>query len=152
MWFWSGLSLAARLQYIALVLFLGTMFVIRDLDPRMRWFGLPLWQITGPLILLMLALGRILLPLMLRSPQRTQRFLSFFGLAVFVLGVVSANQRWGRLLIVYLTLTLALWLDVSCSFWFISEIQRRLQGLRESLKTHSENDVQEFEDEQDRAE
>lgn len=128
--FWRGLSLGSKLQYVALGLILATVFVMRDMNPRMRWFGLPLWQITLPLILLTFVLGRMLLPLMLWHPTRTQSILSVFGWVIFGLGIVAASQRWGRrLMIVQVGLTTAMWLDASCSFWFVSEIQWRALAL-----------------------
>lgn len=128
--FWSGLSLGSKLQYIALGLILGAVFTYRDLNPRMRWFGLPLWQITLPLILLTIVMGRLLLPLMLKHPTRTQRFLALFGWLVFGLGILISTQKWGRrLMLVQVGFTTLMWLDLSCWFWFLSEIQLRAAAM-----------------------
>lgn len=129
-YFWTGLPLASKLQFIALGLILGSVFVNRDL--ALRWFGLPLWQITTPLILVTIVLGRLLLPWMLRHPQQAQSILSWSGMIVFSLGLVGTMQWWGRLLITHVFLTTAMWLNASCWFWLISEIQRRNALLAEA--------------------
>jgi len=146
-YFWSGLPLGSKLQFVALGLILGSVFWNRDLNPARRWFGRPLWQVTVPLILLMFVLGRLLLPLMLRSPLRTQRALYRFGMLVFVLGIYASTQRWGRLMITHVSLSLAMWLDVSCWFWFISEIQiRAAELLSRQSKENSADDDSESDD------
>lgn len=125
--FWSGLPLASKLQFLVLGLILGSVFVNRDL--QRQWFGLPLWKITVPLILGTFVLGRILLPVMLWHPERTQRVLYWLGMTVFCIGLYSATQRWGRLMLTHVGLTTAMWLDASCWFWFISEIQARVVAM-----------------------
>lgn len=127
-YFWTGLPLASKLQFVAMGLILGSVFVERDL--KLRWFGLPLWQITIPLILGTFLLGRMLLPLMLWRPIPAQRFLYWLGITVFLVGLLSMTQRWGRMMIVHVGLTTAMWLDASCWFWFVSEIQKRTQAMQ----------------------
>ena len=136
-YFWTGLPLASKLQFIALGLILGAVFVKRDLE--LRWFGLPLWQITTPLILVTIVLGRLLLPWMLRRPRQAQWILSWSGRIVFVLGLVGTMQWWGRLLITHVFLTTAMWLNASCWFWFSSEIQRRIEALASGGLPESES-------------
>lgn len=125
--FWSGLPLASKLQFLVLGLVLGSVFVNRDLNRQ--WFGLPLWKITVPMIMGTFVLGRILLPVMLWHPERTQRILYWLGMVVFCVGLYSTTQRWGRLMITHVGLTTAMWLDASCWFWFISEIQMRVVAM-----------------------
>lgn len=127
--FWAGLSLGSKLQFLVLGLVLGSVFVAKDLNPRNHVLGVPLWQVTVPLILGMFVLGRLLLPIMLSHPKRTQWLLFWFGMLVFIVGLIVATLPLRRLLITHLTLTSAMWLDVSCWFWFISEIQRRVSAL-----------------------
>lgn len=123
--FWNGLTLASRLQYLAFAIVLGALYVQRDLNPANRVFGHPLWHLTLVLIVLMVIAGRLLLPLMMRFPTATRWMLGLFGVAVFVLSFYLATRR--LILLTHLILTAALWLDASCSFWFISEVQRRAE-------------------------
>lgn len=124
-YFWKGLPPASKLQFLAMVLVLGSIFVTKDMHPRRRAFGVPLWQVTAPLIVGTFVLARLLLPLMLLSPLRAQRVFSWFGMSIFFVSILSMNQRWGRMLITHLGITIAMWLDVWCWFWFVSEIQWR---------------------------
>ncbi|MBS0201325.1 MAG: hypothetical protein JSS49_00390 [Planctomycetes bacterium] len=154
-YFLSGLPLGAKLQFLALGMILGLVFINRDLNPRMQWFGLPLWQITVPLILGVFVLGRLLLPLMMWQPKRAQGLLRWLGMLVLGIGLLSMFQWWGRLLIVHVGLTTAMWLDASCWFWFISEIQKRTVAM--SDQSHDPDEAtdeyadadSEFEDEED---
>jgi hypothetical protein len=127
-YFWSGLPLFSKLQYLLLGLVMGTLFVRRDLHPGNQFLGLPLWQITVPLIVATFILGRLLLPVMLLHPVRTQRVLYLFGISLFAAGLYFATRR--LVMITHLGTTCALWLDVSCWFWFISEIQLRAAAMR----------------------
>ena len=128
-YFWSGLPLSSKLQYLALGLILGTLFARRDLNPANRFLGLPLWQITVPLILGTFVLGRLLLPVMLLHPVRTQRVLYLFGITLFAVGLFIATRR--LVMITHLGMTCAMWLDASCWFWFISEIQLRVAAMKD---------------------
>lgn len=123
-YFWKGLSLSAKLQYLGMGLLLGWTFVRIDLNNR--FMGLPMWQVTVSMIVWTFLLGRLLLPLLMLNPVRSQRMLSWFGMLIFLLGLYIATQPWRGKKIVHLVLTQALWLDVSCWFWLISEIQMRL--------------------------
>lgn len=122
-YFWSGLPLASKLQFVAMGIILGWIFVSIDLKNHL--LGIPLWQVTGSLILGTFVVGRLLTPLMMRYPTQAQRALWWFGMLVFCLGLYSSTQAWRRVMIVHLGLTTAMWLDASCWFWFISESQKR---------------------------
>lgn len=128
-YFWSGLPLSSKLQYLALGLILGTLFVRRDLNPANRFLGLPLWKITVPLILGTFVLGRLLLPVMLLHPVRAQRVLYLFGMMLFAVGLFIATRK--LVMITHLGMTCAMWLDASCWFWFISEIQLRVAAMKD---------------------
>lgn len=128
-YFWSGLPLTSKLQFLVMGIILGTLFATKDLNPKNHVLGVPLWKITASMIFGTFVLGRILLPVMLWHPTRTQRVLSLCGIMVFGVGLLIATLPLRRLLITHLSITLALWLDVSCWFWFISEIQWRASRL-----------------------
>ncbi|MFO1044757.1 MAG: hypothetical protein U0941_23540 [Planctomycetaceae bacterium] len=129
-YFWKGLPFTSKLQYLAMLLVLGSIFVQIDMHPARRAFGLPLWKVTGSLICASFVLARLLLPLMMARPILSQRILSWFGMSIFLFSLISMNQRWGRMLVMHLTITVGMWLDVWCSFWFTSEIQRKIAALR----------------------
>jgi hypothetical protein len=122
--FWSGLPILSKLQYVFLAFVLGSLFYYRDLNPKNQFLGQPLWHVTLPLILGTIVLGRLLLPIMRWRPKATMRVLYTFGLAVFLAGLYCAMQGLNRSLLFHFGFTLALWLDASCWFWFISETQR----------------------------
>jgi len=122
-YFWTALPFASKLQYLAFGLVLGALFYQRDLNPANRAFGQPLWHVTGVVIVLMILLGRLLLPVMLAVPDRTRWVLSGLGLGLFAMSLYLATRR--LILLTHLAMTAALWLDASCWFWFISESQRR---------------------------
>ncbi len=132
-YFWKGLPFTAKLQYLAMLLVLGSIFVQIDMHPGRKAFGVPLWQVTGSLICATFILARLLLPLMMARPILSQRLLSWFGMSIFLFSLISMNQRWGRMLITHLGITVGMWLDVWCSFWFTSEIQRRIAMFQDGL-------------------
>ena len=146
-WFCSALTMAAKLQYIALALILGYNFVMIDLNPANQLFGVPLWMTTAPLFVGMIIIGRLLLPLMIAHPTRAQQFLHGFGLTTFGVWVFSHGQWWGGLAITYLSLMGSFWLEAACSFWFISEMGRmqemmlaQMSGLVSSLSSSSHDE------------
>jgi hypothetical protein len=122
-YFVSGLPLGSKLQFAAMGMILAWIFISIDLKNHL--LGIPLWQVTGSLILGTFVIGRLLMPLMVRYPTQAQRALWWFGMLVFCLGLYSSTLAWRRVMIVHLGLTMAMWLDASCWFWFISEVQRR---------------------------
>ena len=80
-YFWKGLPFTAKLQYLAMLLVLGSIFVQIDMHPGRKAFGVPLWQVTGSLICATFILARLLLPLMMARPILSQRLLSWFGMS-----------------------------------------------------------------------
>jgi len=136
--FWTGLPTSSKLQFAALGLILGYAFVSNDLNPANKFLGRSLWQFTVPMILGAIILGRMLLPAMLRYPERAQQVLNGFGLLVFGVWIVSANQWWGRLIVTYFGIIGGMWFDASCWFWFVSEMKHREAVLLEQLLQLSE--------------
>ncbi len=153
-WFLRALPLAAKLQQAVFVLILAYNFTMIDLNPANQLFGSPLWMTTVPIIVAMIVLARLLLPMMMAHPQRTQQFLRGLGLMVFGTWLFGQNQWWGRMVVTYLGLIGGLWFEAAASFWFVSEMQRRqelmLSGLAELMAnhepTHSDEPVTESDD------
>lgn len=143
-YFWSGLPLGSKLQFAAMGILLGWIFISIDLKNHL--LGIPLWQVTGSLILGTFVTGRLLMPLMVRYPTQAQRALWWFGMLVFCLGLYSSTQAWRRVMIVHLGLTMAMWLDASCWFWFISEVQRRATHGGRPVTTEDEDSSQFYEE------
>src|SRR5689334_8051909 len=117
--FWRAVPLSAKFQYFAMALIVGYAFYMKDMHPRNKLFGVPLWQVSGPMILGTIIIGRMLLPLMMMNPARAQRTLQWFGRFVFVMWIFSIFQQ-RRLIISYQAMSGVIWLEVSCWFWFIS--------------------------------
>lgn len=121
------------MQQAVLALVLGYNFAAIDLNPVNRLFGAPLWMTTVPIILAMIVLGRLLLPLMMAHPGRSQQILHGLGLVIFGAWLFGRGQWWGALVITYLALIGGLWLEAACSFWFVSESFRRRELILEHL-------------------
>lgn len=133
-WFWSALPLGSKLQFFVLALILGYNFVQIDLNPVNRLFGSPLWVMTVPIIVAAIVTGRLLLPVMMAHPTRAQQGLHGFGLLIFGLWLFGRGQWWGQTVLVYLGFIGGMWLEASCSFWFVSEIRRRHELLASQLE------------------
>ncbi len=123
--FWSGLPLASKLQFFAVGLILGYWLWID--------FQFGLLKLALPIAFAMLAVSRLLLPLMMAHPERAQQVLNGFGLATFAVWLIGRDQMWGRLIVTHLGLTAAMWLDLGCWFWFVSEIKLREERLLRQL-------------------
>lgn len=132
-WFLRALPLGAKLQQAVFALILAYNFIAIDLNPINRLFGSPLWMTTVPIIIAMIVLSRLMLPLMMAHPHRSQQFLQGFGLVIFGVWLFGRSQWWGALVITYLGLVAGLWLEAAASFWFVSEIQRRQELVMSSL-------------------
>ncbi len=139
LWFLRALPLRAKLQQTVLLLILAYNFTMIDMNPANRLFGSPLWMTTVPIIVAMIVLARLLLPLMMAHPQRTQQFLQALGLIVFGAWLLGKNQWWGQMVVTYLGLIGGLWLEAAASFWFVSEIQRRQELALAALTEVMEN-------------
>ncbi len=138
-WFLRALPLGAKLQQAVLLLILAYNFTMIDLNPANRLFGSPLWMTTASIIVAMIVLARMLLPVMMAYPQRTQQFLQALSLIVFGAWLLGKNQWWGRMVVTYLGLIGGLWLEAAASFWFVSEIQRRQELAMAALTEMVEN-------------
>ena len=139
LWFLRALPLRAKLQQTVLLLILAYNFTMIDMNPANRLFGSPLWMTTVPIIVAMIVLARLLLPLMMAHPQRTQQFLQALGLIVFGAWLLGKNQWWGQMVVTYLGLIGGLWLEAAASFWFVSEIQWRQELALAALTEVMEN-------------
>ena len=138
-WFLRALPLGAKLQQAVLLLILAYNFTMIDLNPANRLFGSPLWMTTASIIVAMIVLARMLLPVMMAYPQRTQQFLQALSLIVFGAWLLGKNPWWGRTVVTYLGLIGGLWLEAAASFWFVSEIQRRQELAMAALTEMVEN-------------
>ena len=148
-WFLRALPLGAKLQQAVVVLILVYNLTVIDMNPVNRLFGSPLWMTTVPIILAMIVLARLLLPVMMARPVRSQQFLQALGLIVFGVWLLSRGQWWGGLILTYLGIIAGFWFEAAASFWFVSEMQRRqelvLSGLVEFMANHEPSDAGENE-------
>lgn len=141
--FWSGLPLASKLMFTAVFLLLGYWISV---DIQFN-----LWPVTLPLIGGAILLSRLLLPLMMKYPDRAQQFLGLLGLSIMGAYLLCQREWWWRTVFAHFGRTAALWFHTSCYFWFISEIKLREEGfLRQvsemaSQYDHSSDDEPDYE-------
>lgn len=114
-----GLSWGARLQLLALLTILGFW----------AWIdvGLGIWPVTVGIFLLALFLGWLLMPLMVSRPKLAFRVWSSFGIIYLVLYLACQRQWWWRTLAAHLGREMLLWLEITCGYWFVSELFLRQQ-------------------------
>lgn len=115
--FCASLPLASKLMFLAVFLLLG------------YWMSVDIqtgyWRVTVPLIGGAVLLSRLLLPLMIRFPERAQQVLGLLGLVIMGLYLLCQNEWWWRTVLAHLGRTAMLWFHTSCYFWFVSEIKLR---------------------------
>jgi hypothetical protein len=118
--FLGGLPLGARLQILAVTLILG----------YQAWFDFQrgVWPVTIVIVALAWLIGWWLMPVMVAHPHVSQRVWGTFGIAFLVIYVLAHKQWWWRTMAAHFGRELAMWLDLSCGYWFISEL--RLQQER----------------------
>ena len=151
-WFLRALPPGAKLQQAVVVLILVYNLTMIDMNPANRLFGLPLWMTTLPIIISMIVLARLLLPVMMARPVRTQQFLHAFGLIVFGVWLLSRGQWWGGKILTYLGIIAGFWFEAAASFWFVSQMQRlheAIMAAEEFLANHEPSDSDELDDESD---
>ena len=131
------------MQQALVVLILGYNFAVVDLNPANRFFGEPLWKTTVPIIVAMVVLSRLLLPVMMLRPARTQQVLHALGLLTFGVWLFVTLQRGGMPLLLYLAdIVAGFWFVSAASFWFVSENQRRQElALSELTKLFAHGEV-----------
>ena len=121
--FLRSLSWGSRLQLLAIALILG------------YWIWLDyqrgIWPVSMVIIVFAWFLGWLVMPLMAAYPRQAFRIWGSFGIVYMVVFFVSRNQWWWRTVAAHFGRELALWLELSCGYWFISELKLREQRLAE---------------------
>ena len=123
--FFGSLPWGARLQIIAVSLILVWY----------AWFDFKNGNspVTIGIVLVAWLIGWLLMPLMMAHQRTTFQIWSTFGVAFLMTYVLAQNQWWWHTMIAHYCREIVMWLDVSCGYWFISEL--RLQQERQLAST-----------------
>lgn len=135
------LSWGSRLQMLAVLLILGY-WVWLDVQRG-------IWPVSIAIILLAAFVGAILMPLMVAYPRQSFRIWSSFGIVYLVVYLVARDQWWWRTVLAHFCREFAMWLELSCGYWFVSELRLRQERLaaadsseRDEFSTgHEDHDV-----------
>lgn len=138
--FIGALRWGARLQMVAVVMMLG---LYAWLDYQKGY-----WPVTIAVALTAWLIGWLLKPLMVAHPRRTTWIWNILGILVLIFILFAHRQRWWRLLITRFAKQFFLWLDVSCGYWFLSELQLQQRQAVEQMKSDDDK-YEEFDHDQD---
>ena len=118
--FLGGSSWGGRLQLLVVVMILGSM----------AWIDFQIGRspVTIGIALTSWLIGWLLKPVMVANPRRTSMTLNVVGFVVLAFYVLAWNQWWWKIRLAHYAREFVLWMDLSCGFWFISEM--RLQNER----------------------
>jgi|GEM_PF-4274368 len=115
--FLGSLSWGSRLQLLASILILGTLCWV-DYQRKLLHY-------TIAFILFAWFLGWILKLAMLSSARQIFRILSVISIAILLTYIAAPNLRWWRRPISRLVCEFLLVMDLSCRYWFLSELRLR---------------------------
>lgn len=114
---WGG-----RLQILVVVLILGLW----------AWIDFQIGRsaVTIGIVVTSWLIGWLLKPVMVANPRQTSSLLSFVGIVVLAFYVLAWKQWWWKILLAHYAREFVLWLDLSCQYWFLSELslQRERQA------------------------
>lgn len=132
--FLGSLSWGSRLQTLAVVLILGWN----------AWFDYQRgnWPVTIGIICFAWLLGWLLKPLMMAYPIQATKIWGTLGIAYFLTFFLARNQWWWRLMITHYASEFYLWLDLSCGYWFVSEMCLQQQRIESALTLDPTEDSQ----------
>ena len=113
----GALSWGSRLQMLAILLILG----------YWMWLDIQLkiWPVTAAIVLFAWFLGWLLMPTMVAHPRAAHRIWGSFGIAYLIVYLLAHRQWWWRTVAAHFGRELVLWLEVSCGYWFVSELRLR---------------------------
>ena len=121
--FLGFLSWGSRLQMLAVLLILG-FWIWLDIQRG-------IWPVSIAIILFAAFIGRILMPLMVAYPRQSFRIWGSFGIVYLVIYLVARDQWWWRTVLAHFCRQFFLWLELSCGYWFVSELRLRQEKLAE---------------------
>lgn len=118
-----GLSWGACLQLLVVAMILG----------RLAWIDFQIGRssVTIGIALTSWLIGWLLKRVMVANPQRTSKTLNVVGFVVLAFYVLTWKQWWWRLRLAHYASEFVLWLDFSCGYWFVSELQLERQQILE---------------------
>lgn len=115
--FLGSLSWGSRLQILASILILGIL-CWADYERKLLHY-------TISFILFAWFLGWVLKLSMLSSAQQIFRVLSVISIAIMMTYILAPKLRWWRTPLSRLVCEFLLVLDLSCRYWFLSELRLR---------------------------
>ena len=134
-YFLGALSWGARLQMLSLAIILG-FWIWLD-------FKLGYWKVGVGIILVTWLIGWLMKPVMIANPRLTVTVLKTIRVSILLLyflifileNILAKRQRWWHLLISHFGREFLLWLDLSCEYWFLSELGLQQERLNEQRVT-----------------
>jgi len=91
------------------------------------------WPVTIGIIMVAWLIGWSLIPLMIAYPRQTYRIWNLWGIAFFVVYLLAHKQWWWRPMGAHYLRELYLWIDLSCGYWFISELRLQREKPNEDM-------------------
>jgi hypothetical protein len=137
--FLGSMSFGQKLQLLIIVVLLA----------NHAWFDFQIgkseWTIG--IIFAAFAFGWMLKPVMVMYPRMTYRIWGAFGILILAAYVFGNHIPLWRTLLGHFLRELLLWLDISCGYWFISEMRLRQLELHSQVLTSDPFDSNEETDE-----
>ena len=90
------------------------------------------WPVTVGIILFAWLIGWLLKPVMIAHTRTTFKIWSSFGVVFLITFVLANKQWWWHTMLAHYAREFAMWLEFSCGYWFISEVQLQQQRQIES--------------------
>ncbi len=122
-WFLGSLPWGSRLQILAVALILMWY----------AWFDFERGNsgVTIGIIAVTWLIGWLLKPIMTANPRLTYKIWSTFGVAFLLTFVLARAQWWWHTMLAHYAREFVMWLDLSCGYWFISELRLQPERQRE---------------------
>jgi hypothetical protein len=115
------LSWWSRLQVLVLLIILGFQAQV-DIKHG-------IWPVTVFIVFVTVLIGWLLKPLMVAHPRTAYRIWSSFGIVFLITFLLCHKQWWWRTVAAHFGREFALWLELSCGYWFISELRLKQEQL-----------------------
>ena len=131
--FLGALSWGARLQMLALALIVGFYAWID--------FGKGFSHVTAGVVIFSWFIGWLMKPLMVSHAKTTFRIWSAFGIVVVVAYVLGRNQWWWGTALAHFAREFFMLLDLSCGYWFVSELRIQQEHQIERLIRETDEGV-----------
>lgn len=122
----------ARLQTLVVAIILGWYAWI-DIQ-----FGI--WPISLGIVLLTFLLAWLLKPVMMAHQRATFKIWGACGMAFLLTYVLAQKQQWWLTMYAHFGREFFMWLDLSCGYWFISEVRLQQMRAAEMMQAYEQQD------------